>query len=78
MKPRMTTRPAMKGATHIIWDNITNTILKNWFYFTLVQDEIDLITMVLKDIKGIANELENKPDFVVLSLFYAITKEIMY
>ena len=56
-------RPTMKASKHIIWDDIANTILKNWFYFTLVQDEIDLITVVLKDIKRKRkNELENKLD----------------
>jgi hypothetical protein len=65
MKERVTGRPTMKGAKHIIWDDIANTIFKNWFYFTLVQDEIDLIIVVLKDIKGTTNELENKPDLVV-------------
>jgi hypothetical protein len=65
MKERVTGRPIMKGDKHIIWDDIANTILKNWFYFTLVQDEIDLITVVLKDIKGTTNELENKPYLAV-------------
>jgi hypothetical protein len=62
MKARVIRRPSMKVDKHIIWDDIANTILKNWFYFTLVQDEIDLITVVVKDIKGIKNELENKLD----------------
>jgi hypothetical protein len=66
MKERMTGRPTMKGAKHIIWDDIANTIFKNWSYFTLVQDELDLITVVLKDIKGTTNELENKPDLELI------------
>jgi hypothetical protein len=65
MKERVTGRPAMKGVKHIIWDDIANTIFKNWSYFTLVQDEIDLIIVVLKDIKETTNELENNPDLAV-------------
>jgi hypothetical protein len=48
MKARVTGRPTMKGAKHIIWDDIANTIFKNWSYFTLVQDELDLITCSLE------------------------------
>jgi hypothetical protein len=60
MKARVIGIPSMKGSKHIIWDDIANTIFKNWFYFTLAQDELDLIIIVLKDIKGTTNELENK------------------
>jgi len=48
MKEMMTRRPTMKGDKNIIWDDIDNAIFKNWSYFTLVQDELDLINVVLK------------------------------
>jgi len=70
-------RLAMKGAKHIIWDDINNTIFNNWSYFTMVQDALDLIITVLKDIKETTNELENKPDLVadIIKLLKNITKE---
>jgi hypothetical protein len=44
MKIKVTGRSTMKGAKHIIWDNIATTIFKNWSYFSLVQDELELVT----------------------------------
>jgi hypothetical protein len=65
MKARVKGKPAMKGSKNIIWDNIANTNFNNWSYFTLVEYELDLISVVFKDIKGKTNELENKHDLEV-------------
>jgi hypothetical protein len=77
MKEMMTRRPTMKGDKNIIWDDIANAIFKNWSYFTLVQDELDLINVVLKAIKGTTNELENKPDLEadIINILNNRTKE---
>jgi hypothetical protein len=67
----------MKGDKNIIWDNIANTFFKNWSYFTIVQDELDLIIVVFKYIKGTTNELDNKHDLAadIIKLLNNITKE---
>jgi hypothetical protein len=77
MKAQVIGRLAIKGDKHIILDDIANTIFKNWSYFTLVQDELDQITLVFKDIKRTTFELENKLDLVVdiIKFLNNITKE---
>jgi hypothetical protein len=76
-KARVKERPSMKGDKHIIWDDISNTIFKKWSYFTMVQDDLDLINVVLKDIKVTTNELYNKHDLAVdiITFLNITTKE---
>jgi hypothetical protein len=55
-------KSAPKASKHVIWDNISTQVSNNWSQFSLIGDELELLTSAKKDITRTTNELENKPD----------------
>ena len=52
----------MKGTNHIVWDDITVEITKNWNQLVLVQDEQVLARTSLQYCRRITHELDKKPE----------------
>ena len=57
---------ALKGTKHIVWDDITMDITKNWNQLVLVQDEQELARTALQDCQRITNELDKSQRFPIM------------
>jgi flagellar biosynthesis chaperone FliJ len=58
---KLTGKPYLIGARHILWDHIISEIIKSWNYFTLVVDESSLASQTQHNINKILEELSDKP-----------------
>jgi chromosome segregation ATPase len=62
LKTKVIGKSTLKETKHVIWDSISTLISDNWSHFSLIGDELELLTSTKKDITKTTNELENKPD----------------
>jgi hypothetical protein len=62
LKTKFIGKSSLKVSKNVIWDNISKFIFGNCYHFSIIRDEMELLTSSKKDITRTTNELENKLD----------------
>jgi hypothetical protein len=79
MKNKLSGKPYLIGARHIIWDEIIDEVGKIWNYFKIIDDEIQLTDEADDTIKKSFQELGTRPQVAtrVIKFLNSNTSEVL-
>jgi chromosome segregation ATPase len=77
LKTKLSGKPYLMGARHLIWDKIMEHVNKMWKCFIIMEEEANLVKKVEKDIAKVEQELGDKPQVAnkIIRVLNSKTKE---